>query len=191
MSEEGGAHAGGAQRWPLMVGLLWGAAEATVFFIVPDVWISFMTLRGVPHGIRAFVGAVPGAVAGGTALAIFARSDPEAARALVDAVPGVTPEVMARAADLAGAAQPWGMILGSVSGLPYKTFAVLLASEMPLGAFAAASILARTPRFVLTILIVWAVARMLPAGVTLRQKSAILGMVWVSIYAILFWSIGL
>ena len=42
--EGGGAHA---------VSLLWGFAEATVFFVVPDVWISRQALSSWPAALRS------------------------------------------------------------------------------------------------------------------------------------------
>jgi hypothetical protein len=175
---------------PALVAALWGLAEATVFFIVPDVWISFMALRGRRAGLSAVAGALAGAVAGGLAMAALARRDPAFALGLVDAVPGVTPAILARAADLAAAPQPWGMIAGALSGVPYKLFAVLLAGDMAPAGFALASLAARAPRFLLILALVWLVVRLLlpraPAGVRRRVLLA----VWVVFYAGFFAVVG-
>lgn len=175
---------------PETVGALWGVAEATVFFLVPDVWISFMALRSFSTGVRALLGALIGAVGAGSLLAVYAMLAPEAAYALVDAVPGVTPEVFARASALADQPQPAGMILGSVSGLPYKVFAVLLGPEVSLPAFAGTSVLARLPRFVGTLLLTWLVARFLLSNVSSRAVHGILFAVWCAIYAAFFALVG-
>src|SRR5690606_1189122 len=50
------------------VSLLWGFAEATVFFVVPDVWISRLALSSWPAALRACGFALVGALAGGALL---------------------------------------------------------------------------------------------------------------------------
>lgn len=173
-------------RLPETVGALWGAAEATVFFVVPDVWISFMALRSFSTGFRAALGTLIGAVAAGTGLAVFATQAPETAFALVGAVPGVTSEVFARASVLADQPQPVGMVMGSISGLPYRVFAVLLGPEMSIWAFVGTSVLARAPRFFATLLLTWLVARFLLAKASSRTVHGLLVAIWCAIYVVFF-----
>lgn len=176
---------------PGLIGALWGLAEATLFFIVPDVWISFMALRGRRAGLAAVFGALVGAVAGGLAMAALARRDPALALAAVDAVPGVTPAILSRAADLAAAPQPWGMIAGAVSGVPYKLFAVLLADDMTPAGFAVASLAARAPRFLLTLAAVWLAVRVLLPRASAGRRRGVLLAVWVAFYVAFLGTTGL
>ena len=46
---------------------LWGFAEATVFFIVPDVLLSWLALRSPKSGLIACLFALLGALIGGSA----------------------------------------------------------------------------------------------------------------------------
>jgi len=44
---------------------LWGFAEATAFFVVPDVWLSAVALRNLPRGLTGAASATAGALVGG------------------------------------------------------------------------------------------------------------------------------
>lgn len=63
------------------IAALWGIAEATVFFIVPDVWISFVAARrDWKAGVLAACLACTGALIGGAIMYLWASRDAEAAR---------------------------------------------------------------------------------------------------------------
>src|SRR5262245_51659145 len=81
----------------------WGFAEATLFFIVPDVAISIVAvLHGRRPALRAAIAAAVGALAGVALLYGWGAKDPDAARALVLRVPAIPPGMVARMeADLA------------------------------------------------------------------------------------------
>src|SRR5690625_7700166 len=49
------------------VAAAWGSAEALVFFIVPDVWTSWLALHNPRRGITTTLSALAGAPAGGAA----------------------------------------------------------------------------------------------------------------------------
>ncbi|OWJ64069.1 hypothetical protein [Inquilinus limosus] len=138
-----------------LLAFLWGVAEASLFFVVPDVPVSLIALaRGGRAGLRAAVAAAAGAMVGGTALAVFASHAPQAAIALVDAVPAISPAMIARlqgmmagtdsAAGLAGV-----LILASLSGIPYKIAAASAPGlGIPVWELALLTPLVRLPRFV-------------------------------------------
>src|SRR3546814_3695958 len=56
---------GQATRAAHAVSLLWGFAEATVFFVVPDVWISRRALSSWRAALRGCGFALAGALGGG------------------------------------------------------------------------------------------------------------------------------
>lgn len=142
-------------RTLILLAFLWGIAEASLFFVVPDVPVSLIALaRGGRAGLRAAVAAAAGAMIGGAALALFASHAPQAAIALVDAVPAISPAMIARlqgmmagtdsAAGLAGV-----MILASLSGIPYKIAAASAPGlGVPVWELALLTPLVRLPRFV-------------------------------------------
>lgn len=138
-----------------LLAFLWGVAEASLFFVVPDVPVSLIALAcGWQAGLRAALAAAAGATVGGTALALFASHAPQAAIALVDAVPAISPAMIARlqammagtdsAAGLAGV-----MIWASLSGIPYKIAAAGAPGlGVPVWELALLTPLVRLPRFV-------------------------------------------
>ena len=69
--------------------VVWGFAEATLFFIVPDVLLSWVALRRLRAALLACVFALLGALVGGTAIWIIAQQDPEAIRRLFVLIPAI------------------------------------------------------------------------------------------------------
>jgi membrane protein YqaA with SNARE-associated domain len=140
-----------ASKWNISA-FVWGFAEATLFFIVPDVLLSYIGMkRGMRAGAVASVFAAVGAGLGGMAMFMWSVRDPAHARAAVLDVPAIN-EAMARAAEASIAAQGWFLatLLGPLSTTPYKLYAIAAPhAGAPLWLFAAASVATRLPRFVL------------------------------------------
>ncbi|MGH8619422.1 MAG: hypothetical protein ACREUW_17170 [Burkholderiales bacterium] len=170
--------------WIYPVAVLWGFAEAPLFFIVPDVLTSAAALRDVRTGLRACVFALVGALAGGALMYGWGARDEAAAVAAVEAVPGIDAAMMARVqGELALNGAP-ALIVGPLTGTPYKTYAVQAAAAGIGGwEFLAVSVLGRLPRFVLvTLLAAWIARRWLwRAGFRTRLK--VLLSVWTVFYA--------
>jgi hypothetical protein len=138
-----------------LLAFLWGIAEASLFFVVPDMPVSLIALaRGGRAGMRAAVAAAAGATVGGVALALFASHAPQAAIALVDAVPAISPAMIARLQGMMAAADSAAglagvMILASLSGIPYKIAAASAPGlGIPVWELALLTPLVRLPRFV-------------------------------------------
>lgn len=170
----------------------WGFAEATLFFIVPDVLLTAIALRTPRRALVASLIVLTGAVAGGLGMFWWAQADPAAARAAVLAVPAISEPLMARAEGLlAGQGLLAGMIAGSVSGIPYKIFAVEAAAG-GVGAlgFALASLPARLLRFLLAIGAVVLLSRTVFARVSPRGRAGVLAGFWVVFYAGYFVAMG-
>ena len=145
----------------------WGLAEATFFFIVPDVLLTRVALRDFHASVIASLWAVAGALIGGTALWFAARHD--ATQLLLNAfdwIPGISRELIVRTAQSLNTHGLSALAAGALSGQPYKLFAVHAgAQDLPLLAFLAVSAAARFARFTLTSTVVWL------AGRVLRRQS--------------------
>jgi membrane protein YqaA with SNARE-associated domain len=171
---------------------LWGFAEATLFYIVPDVLLSTIAQTSLKRALAAALAAMAGALAGGALLYGFASADPDAARALMLEVPGVSPALAERVAGLIGGGILTGLIAGSLSGAPYKLFAVeAAAAGVPLSAFLLASLPARLLRFALAALASWFVFARLLGGLALRTRRWLLAGFWLVFYAGYFAAMGL
>lgn len=132
---------------------LWGFAEATFFFIVPDVLLTAgVLIFGFAVALRFCVTAALGAVAGGMVMFWWGAMDPASARHFVSAVPLIGDDLMARvSAEIAGA-WPVNLTMGAISGAPYKIYAVEAgAAGVEPTLFSMVSMVARGLRFFLAI----------------------------------------
>jgi membrane protein YqaA with SNARE-associated domain len=141
-----------AGRPGIIAAFLWGLAEATFFFVIPDVLLSFVAILDWPRTWKHVLAAIAGALLGGVLLFHWASVDSAGARAAVTHVPFIR-ERMFRKVSGGFRRQGWlSMLLGSVSGIPYKLYAVEAPRfTSPLG-FLLVTPPARAARF----LLVWA-----------------------------------
>jgi len=173
------------------VAAAWGFAEATLFFFVPDVVLTWFALdRPRRTAYAACAWAVAGALLGGAVMYAWGAVDfPAAARAL-DAVPAVSAmDVVEVRQELETGGLP-ALFLGPLTAKPYKTYAVQAgATGVSLVAFLLISIPARGIRFVLLTAFARAVVHRTPARHwSLGVHRAIHATLWVSFYAV-FWSL--
>ena len=116
-------------RWGTAASFVWGFAEATLFFIVPDVIVGAVALVAPRKALRAAAAAVAGAVVASVALFAWANAWGQTARAAIAAVPAVHPWMFADAAR--GLADHGGvvMITSAFTGIPYKVWAFEMVVE--------------------------------------------------------------
>jgi membrane protein YqaA with SNARE-associated domain len=115
---------------------LWSFFEATVFFIIPDVWLSLCGLGGPRVIVKCLAASIAGSMCGAAVLWWL----PSLAK-FWPALPGYYPlmaEVAAENLHKAGAA---GIVMGPSSGIPYRVY-IQKAHEMGLDWFA---LMAQTP----------------------------------------------
>jgi membrane protein YqaA with SNARE-associated domain len=168
----------------------WGFAEATVFFIVADVAVSWIALgRGLKPALVGALAAAAGAVLGIVLLHGWAVRDPAAALALVDGVPFVTAELIDEMrADLA-ARGPAAVLKAGATGVPIK-IAAALAPGLGMGAapFLIAGAAQRIGRFAAVALLAALIARLLRRRLSERSLTALWAGFWVLFYA-LYWTV--
>ena len=91
----------------------WGFAEATLFFVVPDVWIGLLALFSWRAGLRAVAWAVMGALLGGALMyGVGAQLPPDRSARLLDAVPAISPGMIERVEEEMRERGPASMLLG-------------------------------------------------------------------------------
>ncbi|HLY41532.1 MAG TPA: hypothetical protein VKR52_09965 [Terracidiphilus sp.] len=132
--------------------LLWGFAEGTLFFIVPDVLISLVALVRPRHAWRHIVMAVAGAAIAGSVLFGWSSQHPENAHKAVARVPLVTPQMFAHVDQSYRSHGLAAVFLGPLSGTPYKIYAVEAPRYLREAVFLSVTVPARAERFV----IIWA-----------------------------------
>lgn len=162
---------------------LWGFAEATFFFLVPDLLLSALAISDWRLALWACLAALAGALAGGALMYRWGRRDPDAARRLLVRVPGIPAGMLDEVRRDVAARGLVALLLGPLSGTPYKLYAVESAAlHRSFALFLLVSVPARMLRFLLVIAVVaWLSARALPA-LPVEWKYAIWAAAWLAFY---------
>lgn len=176
----------------MWIAALWGFAEATLFFLVPDIWLTWLAVRrGITPALKSCLAALAGALVGGMAMYAWGHSHPEAAEAVLALVPAID-------AAMIGEVRQWldedgliALFLGPAFGIPYKIFAVEAAGNGvgPI-AFLAVSIPARLLRFLLLTGIAYGLSTALAGRPSLRFRTGLLGLCWTVFYVGYFTVMG-
>jgi membrane protein YqaA with SNARE-associated domain len=172
-------------RWEVAVALLWGFAEATLFFIVPDVFITLVATRTIGRSIACMLWVTVGALFGGWVMFMWSAQSPSARHAVLH-VPHVTGQMIETVDQLYAQHGSTALFAGPLSGIPYKVFAVEGPGRVSMPLFLLVSIPARLERFVIT----WAIFA--TAGLLLRSRGRHMTRVmlagwavyWLVVYAI-------
>ncbi|MCP5278999.1 MAG: hypothetical protein H6935_11645 [Thiobacillus sp.] len=170
---------------------LWGLAEATLFFIVPDVLLSAAALHRLKTALVACAWATAGALPGGLALYLWGRAAPAEAWTVLDRVPAIRPAMQA---DVSASLAEHGLaalFLGPLTGTPYKLYAVAAGQQgFDLIPFLLASVPARAARFVLVCLLAYTVSRLLAGRFSTPARYGILAACWLVFYGAYFAHMG-
>lgn len=162
---------------------LWGLAEATFFFIVPDVLLTLLALQNRRRAWIACGYAVAGAALGGSVMYTWAAHDPAQVRNLLISIPAIAPDLLDQ---VRAQLHEWGyasLFAGAFSGVPYKLYASEAgAAALPLAGLLAVTIPARALRFVLVVAIVDGVARRWLDGWMQPRRVAVLLAGWALFY---------
>jgi membrane protein YqaA with SNARE-associated domain len=163
---------------------LWGFAEGTLFFVVPDVLISLVALVRPRNAWRHIVAAIVGSLVAGIILFAWSSQSPQRAGRAVARVPLVSPGMFAEVDHGFRKHGQSAVLLGPLYGIPYKIYAVEAPAFVSASAFLWITVPARGVRF----LVVWSLFGV--TGVVLRrlrttdpQLAAGHACVWLLIYS--------
>jgi membrane protein YqaA with SNARE-associated domain len=132
------------------IAALWGFAEATLFFIVPDVWLSIAGRKKLAVGLIACFYSLAGALTGGVILYWWGSCDMEHAVRVIATIPAVSSRMIARVNAELHERGMLAILLAPLSGTPYKVYTIqAAASGIGFGAFVLISVFARLIRFML------------------------------------------
>jgi len=171
----------------------WGLAEATLFFIVPDVLLSWLAAFRPRLAWKAVAACLAGALAGGALMHLAAVEDPGRMRALLEAVPAVSGALVSETGAALESGYGRKMLVAGFSGVPYKILAVESGAQgRGLAAFLGWSVLARLPRWVLVVLIARGVATAVRARVASPDRAlwGLWGALWSIVYVVYFSVMG-
>lgn len=171
-----------------LIAVLWGFAEATVFFVAPDFWLSIVAARSsLRRALIACVCAASGALVGGVVMYLWSVHDLEAATRAADMAPAISAGLIARISQEIRDYGVWAMFIGPFSGGAYKIYAVRAADGgIGLLAFALVSIPARLLRFVIVSTLVHLLATRVLGNWSVRRKLVLLLSCWLIFYSFYF-----
>lgn len=177
-----------AAHRPQIVAGLWGFAEASFFFLVPDIWLSRVAITGLRPALSALAAALLAALAGGALMYAAGQAAFPAACDFLVNVPAVSSGMVAAAgADMTAKGALPAMMSGAFGGVPFKVYAVWAGHlQVPFVVFLLAAGAARASRFVSTVFLTWGLARFLSRALSLRQLYILHALLWVIFYAAYF-----
>ena len=173
----------------LWAGFAWGFAEATLFFIVPDVLLTLIALFSFPRSARVLACIMLGALAGGTIMFYLGAKDPAQARQVVLRVPFVSQAMFDKTRQSFLRDGIWALTKGPGNGIPYKVYCVQSGKYSGLLLFLLVSLLARLERFVLFWLFAVAMGSLFRKNILRQPKVAVAvhACIWILGYA-WYWS---
>ncbi|MEX0324704.1 MAG: hypothetical protein AB3N33_01315 [Puniceicoccaceae bacterium] len=171
----------------LSTATLWGFAEATLFFIVPDVWTSMAGRKSLRRGLQACLFAVAGALVGGTGMYFWGSADPVTTEALVEQVPAISPAMMENARTGLEERGVASLFFGPLRVTPYKVFAIYsTAAGISFPIFIVVSCLSRLLRFAITTIVCHYLLKLLPLLHLRINPLLALAICWLVFYIIFF-----
>ncbi len=147
-------------KWSLIIGFLWGFAEATVFFIVPDVYLGFVALFHWRRGLSAAIAALLGAMLGGSVMYVLAMNDPSALRGFLIHVPLIDTALVNEVAENLRSDGLVTILTGPLRGTPYKIYAAQAGEQaFSFPSFLLMTVPARLERFLPVVLVFGGIGR--------------------------------
>lgn len=167
---------------------VWGFAEATLFFIVPDVLLSWLALRNLKHALVSCLYSLTGALLGGGVMWTVGHSDADAWRALFASLPAIDDDMITSVRSQLENSGLLSIFWGPLSGTPYKIYALEAGSlNFGLATFLLVSIPARLIRFVAIVVVVSQLGRFLDSRLNLGQRQLLLAVCWSGFYSWYFY----
>ena len=132
-----------------LIAALWGFAESTLFFIVPDLWSSIVGRDKLRRGLIACLYSVAGSLAGGSIVYFWGSLDLTGATFVLEKTLAVSAEMVTRVHEELNDLGEWAILFGPLRGTPYKLYAAQAANAgINLFSFLLISIPARLVRFI-------------------------------------------
>ncbi len=173
-----------------LAALVWGFGEATLFFVVPDVLLSWIALHQPRTAWVACGWAVAGSLVGGTVMYVWGAVDFAMALVALDHVPAVNRAMSNAVGEQICNHGAGAIFLGPITGTPYKIYAVQTsAGQIGLALFLLVSGPARLVRFALVTGLTILICRLLPR-ITLFIYRMVHLVLWTTFYVWYFASLG-
>ena len=170
--------------WALLIAAAWGFAEATLFFLVPDIILSAIAIADWRLALWCCLAATAGAMAGGAVMHRAGRRDDGRLRSVFLRIPGIDPAMLERVSQQVASRGFLAVLLGPLYGTPYKLYAGEAGRRhLSLPGLVLITIPARLLRFLaVTLLAAWLAHGVAP-GLSPASKYAAAATAWAVFYA--------
>jgi membrane protein YqaA with SNARE-associated domain len=177
----------------LIIGFLWGFAEATVFFIVPDVYLGFIALFNWRRGLSVMIATLLGAILGGLVMYMLAMNNPNGVNRVLIQVPLIDAALVSEVADDMRNNGLITLLSGPLTGTPYKIYAAQAGEQsLSLPYLLLMTIPARLERFFPVVLVFGGFGKWFQAFCEKYIKLVVAGyvMLWCLIYFVFIRYLG-
>ena len=176
------------------IAFVWGFAEAILFFIVPDVWLSVVARNKLTLAVFKALGrAIAGAVIGSVIMYGIGRFHPEKANVFLDGVPGINPGMLDKARRQMSESGLLALMIGPLQGIPYKIYTARWGmNHGNLLLMGLVSVPIRGLRFLLTVLLTRWVCSLAERRIKIWNKISlmVLAIFWTVFYVCYFFHFG-
>jgi len=168
------------------VAFVWGLAEATIFFILPDVALSIIALMGIDAGLEACLFALLGALIGGTIMFYTGKANLQKAIKILRMIPAIPDKDIEKVhSDILNSGIK-AILFGPVFGIPYKIYAVYAHLNTTIINFLLISIPARIIRFIIVVFFTHYMINKYLSNATYMFQVQSITFVWILIYIVYF-----
>ena len=169
------------------ISFLWAFFEATFFFIIPDVWLSYNSIDSLKKGFQNVIFALIGALLGGTLMYILGSYNITSINSMLIKIPLIDATIINQVKESIQSDGLLAIFLGPLKGIPYKIYASYSgALTLNYLMFMLISIFARGIRFSISIIITNLLSKTLLKQVSLINKRIIITILWLLIYIMYF-----
>lgn len=135
---------------PRYISFAWGFAEGTVFFLVPDIWLSYIVLQNPKQAYINIAYAVCGTILGGLLMYYVGTAYFDEALAAMHFIPAISPELTTQTGQTMQSQSFLAALMsGMFAGVPYKVYALFAGQAgISIILFIAATTIARVARFI-------------------------------------------
>lgn len=173
-----------SSHWNEVVAFIWGFSEATIFFIIPDVYITFVLLFSIRAGFTAIVWSIIGSIFGGICIYLLHMFSFNFLSVLL-MIPGITLVMIKHAMKIFEGNNFPGFSSVPFSGIPYKIYAYSASYyEMPFYLFIVWTIVARIIRYAFPITVVIIIKKVFDEHIRKHVKFWLVAycIIWISFY---------
>jgi membrane protein YqaA with SNARE-associated domain len=168
------------------ISFLWGLLEATIFFIVPDVYLTKTALRSFKKAFISLGYALLGAIIGGSLMYFLGTSYYVETLRVMNDIPAISNDLIAIVEDGVQEDPYNALLFGALKGIPFKLFALAFGHyNISYPQFLCLAFIARSLRFMISMSIAWTVNLSL-IKYSLKKRQVILYLFWTIFYVFYF-----